>query len=150
MDGSQSERERLTPASSGHKRTRLKIALGGALAMLLIALASVLLWATVSFGIWRGEMNIAAESRQLVAQVNRAGNIAFACFLATEGVAAWLLLKAGLLPFKLHWLIKFLGLIIVMILCSYMLTMLSLRGLMLDPMFDLDRIVEDWLMSIAA
>ena len=150
MDGSQSERETLPPASPLHRRTRLRTALGATHATLLVALASVFLLATASFGIGYGEMKISAESRQLAAQLNRAGNIAFAFFLATEGVAAWLLMKAVLLPFKLHWLIKFLGLIIAVVLCSYILTMLSLRGVMLDPMVDLDRIVQDWLMRIAA
>jgi len=53
--------------------------------------------------------------------VNRAGNIPVAFFFATEVGAAWLLLGSGLLLFKLHWLIKFLGLLIVMVLCSYVL-----------------------------
>jgi len=107
MDASQSERETLRPVSPVHRRTRLKIALGATLATLLAALASAFLLATASFGIGYGEMKIDTESRQLAGQLNRAGNIAFAFFLATEGVAAWLLLNAGLLPLKLHWLIKF-------------------------------------------
>jgi hypothetical protein len=150
MEGGQSERETLTPASPVHPRTRLKIALDATLATLLVALASTFLMATASFGIGYGEVKISTESHQLAAQVNRAGNIALAFFLATAGVAAWLFMKAGLSPFKLPWPIKFLGLIMAVILCSYILTMLSLRGIMLDPMVGLERIVQDWLMRIAA
>ncbi len=137
-------------SSPTHRKTRLEVTLGITLATLLVGLASVFLLATANLGTWHGEMRIDSESRQFAAQVNRAGNIAVAFFFAIEVVAAWLLLRSGLLLFKLYWLIKFLGLLIVMVLCSYILVMLSLRGEAPDLIFHLERILRDWFMSIAA
>jgi hypothetical protein len=137
--------------SPAHRKTRLEVTLGTTLATLLVGVASIVLLAAVYLGIWHGAMRIAPESRQLAAQVNRAGNIAAALFFAIEVVAAWLLQKCGLLSlFKLHWLIKFIGLLIAVVLCSYLLVLLSVRGEAPDLIFHLGGILRHWFMSIAA
>jgi hypothetical protein len=50
----------------------------------------------------------------------------------------------------LHWLIKFLGLLIVVVLCSYLLVLLSVRGDAPGVIFDFERILRDWFINIAA
>lgn len=140
----------MNSARPTYRKTRLEVTLGTMLGTLLAVLASVFLLAAVALGFWHNEMRIGRESRQVATQVNRAGNIAIAFFFATEGVAAWLLLRSGLLPFKLHWLFKFLGLWIGAVLCSYLLVLLSVRGEAPDLIFDLERVLGDWFMRIAA
>ena len=100
---------------------------------------------------WHGEIRIDPESHRLADQVNRAGNIAAACFFTAEVIAGWLLMRSGLASlFNLHWPIKFFGLLIVMILCSYVLVMFSLKGKAPDLVFDFERVLRNWFMRIAA
>lgn len=51
---------------------------------------------------------------------------------------------------RLHWMITFFSLLIGTAICSYMLVRLSLAWMAPDPIFDLERILSDWLVRIAA
>jgi len=137
--------------SAIHRKTRVENALGMPLAIVLAGVASIFLRAGVGFGITHGEMSIDAESRQLAAQLNRAGNIALVFFLATALGASWLLLKSGpvSLP-RLHWSVKFSGLLAAVAFCSWVLVMLSLTAGAPDLIINLERSVSSWLMSVAA
>jgi hypothetical protein len=137
--------------SAAHRKTALETALGIGLALILVGLAAVFLYAGVGFGGERGEMRIDLDSRPLAARLNRAGNIALAFVFALEVGAAWLLFRSRqiLVP-RLHGVIQFFSLLIGAILCSYVLAMLSLAGIAPDPIYDLERILSAWLMRIAA
>lgn len=96
-------------------------------------------------------MSLDAQSRQLAAQANRAAHLAVGCFFTTEVIAAWVLVRWGFASLiRLHWLIKFVVLLIGIFLSSYVLMRLSLNGIAPDPVFDLEPKLHDWFMRMAA
>src|SRR5579864_2406387 len=95
--------ETLSPESQTHRETRVEVTLSATLSTLLAGLASVFLLAAITLGMWHGEIRIDPESHRLADQVNRAGNIAAACFFTAEVIAGWLLMRSGLASlFNLH------------------------------------------------
>lgn len=137
--------------TAAYRKMAVQSALGITLALILVGLASVFLLVAVGLGIWHGELRTDLESRQNAVQLNRAGNITLALFFGLEAGAAWLLMKSTpmLVP-RLHWMIKFFSLLIGIAICSSMLVRLSLAWMAPDPIFDLERILSDWLVRIAA
>lgn len=128
----------------------METTLGLTLALALVGLSSIFLLTTMRFGITHGEMRIGQESAHLAAQINRAGNIAIVLFLASAVCATLILLNfSGLLLPRMHWLIRFTGLLIAVALCSYGLAILSLVGIAPDFVISLEQILSRWLMGAA-
>jgi len=119
------------------------------LAAILLGLASAFLLASVGFGITRGEMRVeSAEAQQFANRLNRAGNIAFGLFVAAELGLTGLIMRSALLSrIRLHWAIRFLGLMMVMVLCSFALVLIILARRSPRTIVDLERSLSELIMG---
>ena len=100
------------------------------LAAALCVMASGFLLAAFSFGFERGDMVLEYPgSKQRADDLNRAANIALGLFLAAELGATLLVLKSAVFsPIPLHWIVKFVVLIVGFGGYSFGLILLSLSG----------------------
>ena len=111
-------------------RRRIMMASAVVMVAALFILASALLATAIGLGITRGEMRaVTIQSTEAEDRLSRAAAIALALFLGAEAGTAYLILKAEILRFtRPPWPVRFVGVTVVMVLCSYLLVLLAIRG----------------------